>query len=153
MKLKNQKRIASQILKASPKRVKLDPKKFTEIKEAITKSDVKGLIRNDIITLNPKKGVSRVRARKIIVQKRKGRRSGQGSRKGKKTARLSSKRLWINKIRIQREFLKDLANSKLLTTRNYRELYLKIKGGYFRSKAHLKLYINENNLIKENGKK
>ena len=42
------------------------------------------------------RSTSRVRARKIIVQKRKGRRQGTGSRKGKKTSRLSKKRQWIN---------------------------------------------------------
>ena len=29
----------------------------------------------------------------------------------------------------------------------FRELYLKAKGGYFRSKRHIKLYLEEHNLV------
>lgn len=153
MKLKSQKRLAGKVLKASPKRVHLDPNKAEDIKEAITKKDIKGLIRNKVIKVKPKRGISRVRARKTLLQKRKGRRKGKGSRKGKRTARLSDKRAWINKIRIQREFIKELKNKKLLSTKDHRMLYLRIKGGYFRSKNHVKLYITENNLINKDGKK
>ena len=153
MRLKNQKKLAALILKVSPKRIYLDPSKSSEIKEAITKSDIKGLIRNEVIKVKPKRGISRSRVRKNIIQKRKGRRKGKGSRKGDKTSRLPKKRLWINKIRIQREFIKNLNKKNYLTKKDYRMLYFKIKGGFFRSRNHIKLYIKENNLIIKNGKK
>ena len=87
-----------------------------------------------------------------MVQKRKGRRKGIGSRKGKFTARLKPKKTWMSKIRVQRDFLKELKLKKLINNQNYRNLYLKAKGGFFRNKRHLKTYVNERGLI-ENGKK
>ena len=152
MKLRNQKRIAAKVLKTGKKKVKFNPEKLNDIKEAITRSDVRALVIDNSIKAEPKRGVSRVRARKIIVQKRKGRRTGSGSRKGKKTARLSTKENWMNHVRKQREFVKELRDKKLISTTVYREIYRKIKGGFFRSKNHVKLYLTENRLF-EDGKK
>ncbi|MFH0936168.1 MAG: 50S ribosomal protein L19e, partial [Candidatus Woesearchaeota archaeon] len=118
-----------------------------EIKEAITKSDIRGLINSNIIRAKPKHGISSFRSKKIRLQKRKGRRKGHGSRKGKKTARLSRKNAWINKIRAQRSYLKYLHDKKLISPSNYRLLYRKSKGGFFRSERHIKLYIDEHNLL------
>ena len=44
MMLKPQKRIAAQVLKCSPKKIVFDTEKLSEIKEAITKQDIKTLI-------------------------------------------------------------------------------------------------------------
>ena len=67
-----QKRLAAKVLKCGPRRIRLDPEKLTEVKEAITTFDIKRLINKKTITKNQAKGVSRVRARKIRIQKRKG---------------------------------------------------------------------------------
>jgi len=50
------------------------------------------------------------------------------------------------KIRLQRTFLKELYDKEYLTTEVYRDLYKKAKGGFFRSKRHIKLYVDDNNL-------
>jgi large subunit ribosomal protein L19e len=147
MKLTTQKRIASQILKVGKNKIYLDPAKINEIKEAITKSDIRGLINSKIIRTKPKIGISSFRSKKIKQQKRKGRRSGHGSRKGKHTARLSRKESWIQKIRAQRSYLKYLHDKKLISSYNYRLLYRKSKGGFFRSQRHIKLYLEEHNLL------
>jgi len=144
-----QKRLAASILKCSPYRISLNPDHLEDIKEAITKIDIKGLINQGSIIRKPVKSTSRVRARKKAIQKRKGRRTGHGSRKGKKTARLPKKENWKNKVRLQRKLLKELRDKKMLTTISYRELYQKSKGGFFRSKRHVKLYIEENKLLKK----
>jgi large subunit ribosomal protein L19e len=144
-----QKRLAAKLLKCSPKRIVFDTDKATEIKESITKFDIRGLIRKKVITKRQIKGTSRVRARKIQIQKRKGRRKGLGSRKGKASARAKPKRVWINKVRAQRNFLKLLKSKDLVSTADCRKLYAKSKGGFFRSIAHLKLFINEQGLIKK----
>lgn len=146
--LKSRKRLAAQIMKCSPKRVWLNPSMLDEIKEAITKFDLKILINDKTIQRKPKKSISRSRARKRLIQKRKGRRQGTGTRKGKKTARLSKKRAWINKVRIMRSFLKELRDKEIITKTNYGMLYRKVKGGFFRSKRHIKLYIEEHGLAK-----
>lgn len=153
MKLNNQKRVAASILKASPKRVKFKQEALDNIKESITKADLKIAIKKKEITLKKKKGVSRARANKILVQKRKGRQKGLGSRKGKKTARSPKKENWMSKVRIQRSFIHELRAKKIITKKSYRMLYLRIKGGFFRSRNHIKLYISEQGLSQKNGKK
>jgi len=153
MRLKTQKRIAKSLFNVGKDRVKFDSERLSEIKEAITKKDIKGLVNKKVITIKPKGGVSRVRARKILLQKKKGRRKGIGSRKGKSSARLKPKKVWMNKIRILRRFLKTLKDKSLINNKDYRELYLKAKGGFFRNQRHLKTYINERGLIIKDGKK
>ncbi len=59
------------------------------------------------------------------------------------------KREWINKIRLQRKFLKELKDKKIIIPSIYQELYLKAKGGFFRNKKHIKLYLEEHNLAKK----
>ncbi len=149
MKLNIQKRLAATILKCSPKRVKLDPARAEDLKEAITKTDLKGLIGDGAIKRVQKKGVSRARANKILVQKRKGQQKNMGSRKGKPTARNPKKQLWMRKIRTQRALLKELKEKGYLDTKVHADLYKKAKGGFFRSKKHIKLYIDEHKLIKK----
>lgn len=148
MQLKTQKRLAAQILKCSQKRIWFDMERASDIKEAITKIDIKSLIGDKAIKAKPVKSISKGRARKTKLQKRKGKQKGIGSRKGKKTARLPKKVAWMNSIRIQRRFLKELREKEIITKTNYQKLYLKAKGGFFRSKRHIKLYIEEHNLAK-----
>ena len=96
-----------------------------------------------------KKGVSRVRARARAAQRRKGLQKGPGKRKGKKTARNPTKQLWMIKIRLLRTFLKELKEKQILTAGNYKDLYRKSAGGFFRNKRHLKIYIEEHNLAEK----
>ena len=148
MQIKIQKRLAAQSLKASKNDIWLDPGRLDEIKEAITKADIKSLIKDKAIKSKKRVGISRHRARKRDVQKRKGRRSGPGSKKGGKYARLSKKNSWINRIRIQRSFLQNLRNKEVIDKSSYRSLYMKCKGGFFRSKRHIKVYMHERGIEK-----
>lgn len=146
--MRTQKRLAAQILKCSPQRIKFDTTKLEEIKEAITKADIRGLINEEAITKIPVRGTSRFHARFIHRQKKKGRRKGHGSRKGKSTARTDPKRMWMNRIRLQRGLLKRLKSEGRMDNAVYYDLYGKSKGGFFRSIRHLKLYIQERKLSK-----
>lgn len=143
MDVKNQRRIAASILKVGQGRVWLDPEDSEAIEAAVTREDVRKLIRAGAIQRKQEKGISRYRTRKLRAQKKKGRRSGHGSRRGKKFARLPRKRRWISAIRPIRRRLVELKDSKKIDTRTYRKLYLMAKGGMFRSKAHLETYIKE----------
>ena len=145
--LQLQKRLAGSVLKAAPKRVRFDPSRLHDIKAAITKADIKTLVTEGIIHAIPVRGVSRSRARKIAKQRAKGLRKGPGSREGKATARMPAKESWMNKIRAQRTFLKELKQKKIVTTEAFKTLYAKSKGGYFRSVRHIKIYMNEQNLV------
>ena len=147
MKLKLQKRLAANILGCSEKRVIFDPAKLEDIKEAITKTDIRLLIGEGTIKRSPKKGVSRFRANKRKVQKSKGLRKGEGHRKGRATARESRKEAWMKRIRAQRKFLKNLKIKNLIKAEVYKELYTKSKGGFFRSTNHIKLYMQEHKMF------
>mgnify|MGYP001579866268 CR=1 FL=1 len=144
-----QKRLAAKLLKCGKNRIKFDPERLEDIKEAITKADVRGLINNGAIIKGRVHNTSRFWARYKSGQKSEGKQKGLGSRKGKKTARLEPKRVWINKIRLQRGFLKSLRNSNSISIKDYHELYMKSKGGFFRSIRHLKLYTQEKGLLKK----
>jgi len=148
MHLKVQKQIAAKLLKCSTKRIRVDASRLEEIKESITKRDIKGLIKDKALQRKPILGTSRGRARKIQKQKSKGKRKGPGSKKGKKNANLSKKDRWIKKIRAQRTLIKDLRDSKKIATQTYSDLYRKSKGGFFRSRRHIMIYVKDHNLIK-----
>jgi|TARA_Y100000310_G_scaffold44812_1_gene41815 large subunit ribosomal protein L19e len=148
MQLEIQKRLAAQILKSSKNDIWLDSNRLDEIKEAITKADIKSLIKDKAIKCKKIVGISRYRIRKRKEQKSKGRRSGAGSIKGSKHARLSKKKAWINRIRIQREFLQNLRDKGVIDKSSYRPLYMKSKGGFFRSKRHIKIFMGEHGIGK-----
>ncbi len=141
--LLTQRRIASDILGCGESRVRFNNDKLKEIKEAITREDIKVLITKGYIWSVKKKGVSRVRARALHEQRKKGRRRGPGKRKGKKTARTPKKRSWINRIRPQRSLLQLLKEKSYINRTQFRKLYRLAKGGFFRSKRHLKLFISK----------
>ncbi|MBU0471428.1 MAG: 50S ribosomal protein L19e [Nanoarchaeota archaeon] len=147
MKLKIQKKLAAKVLKTSKYKIVFDPERLEDIKEAITKTDIRGLVSEKAIKKIQKKGTSKVRTRENKIQRRKGLRKGPSTRKGKKTARISKKDLWMAKIRTQREFLKQLRDKKLISHKVFPDLYSKAKGNFFRSKRHIRIYLEEHKLI------
>lgn len=149
MELKVQKRISASILKCSPKRVWFDEESLDDIKEAITKADLRSLISKGIIRIKPAKVTSRGRARHRAVQRAKGRRKGHGSRKGKAGARLARKDNWKNMIRAQRDLIRYLKEKQIISRKDYRMLYSKCKGGFFRSRRHIRLFLEERGLAQK----
>ncbi|MFH1409848.1 MAG: 50S ribosomal protein L19e [Nanoarchaeota archaeon] len=156
--MKLQKKLAAKISKVSKKRIKIDLDKLEQIggsledfDQSITKNDVRSYLHSSVIRVEQAKGVSRVRAKKRQAQRRKGRRRGVGSRKGKANARQNTKTTWIQKTRAQRAFLAELKEKDHLDPKTFRNLYRKVKGGFFRSKRHIKLFIEEHGL--KHGKK
>jgi large subunit ribosomal protein L19e len=147
MRLTNQKKLAGKILGCASDRIWINPERVADVKEAVTREDVKALISDGLISKKQKTGQSRVRARIRLVQRRKGRLKGTGSRKGKKTAREGKKIKWINKIRVQRALLKKLRENSRVEVSTYRNLVLRAKGGFFRSRRHIKHFIEERGLI------
>ncbi|MBS3138075.1 50S ribosomal protein L19e [Candidatus Woesearchaeota archaeon] len=146
MNIKNQRRLAGQVMHCSPHRVTFDQTRLSDIKEAITKADIRGLVREGVIKSNPVESNSQGRQRMRRVKKKRGK--GQGKRKGSWGARVSRKERWIATIRSQRTLISALREKGLVENKVYRDLYLKAKGGFFRNKRHIKLYIEENKLMK-----
>ena len=147
--LAKQKRIAAHVLKVGEGRVWIDPEATADVAEAITREDIRGLIKEGSITVKQKKGVSRARARVRTTQKSLGRRKGHGSRKGAKGARASRKKRWITKIRALRRRLRELRDGGYVDKTTYRTLYNKANGGEFRNVAHLNDYITTKELTTE----
>ena len=136
-------------MKCGKHSIRFDTERLEEIKESITKTDIKALIGDNAIFKKRTNNTSRFWARKRKSQKSSGRQKDFGSRKGKKTARSNPKRVWINKIRLQRKFIKSLRDKGMIGSADYHELYSKSKGGFFRSLRHLRLYVNERGLLKK----
>ena len=148
MSLKAQKRMAAEILKCGENRVYFDPYLIDEIKMAITREDIRNLIKEGIIIKKYKHGNSSYRKSLRHERKKKGRARGLGKRKGTKHARLPKKKAWMNRIRPQRRELKKLRDRKSITAATYRKLYKNAKGGMFNSVAQMNRYIKEKEYIR-----
>lgn len=152
MNLGKQKQLAARALKVSSKRIKFVAESADEkrnLKEMISRENARELLEEGIIKKFPKKGNSRTSANHILVQKKKGRQQGQGSRKGTANARFKSKDKWMIKIRALRSMLRNFKAQGRLESKDFRDLYMKSKGNFFRNKRHMMLFIEQNNLLKE----
>ncbi len=147
--LRNQRRMAADILKCGKNRVWMDEDRLDEIAKAVTKEDVRVLIKGGAVKAKQKKGISSGRKKYVASQKTKGRRKGHGSRKGAKYARLPRKRRWIKTIRPLREYLKELRDTEQIDRSTYRLYYRKSKGGEFRNRHHLKTHLISDGVLKE----
>lgn len=147
--LRNQRRMAAQMLKCGKGRIWIDPDRTEDVASAVTRSDVRRLVSGGAIQKLPARGVSRGRARHSAEQRSKGRQRGQGSRKGKATARFSGKRRWIQLIRPIRAELRGLRSDGKIDKPTYREYYRRAKGGQFRSRAHVVSHLKMEGKLKE----
>ena len=139
MDLKNQKRMAAEVMKCGVNRVYMNPKNIEEIADAVTRQDVRRLVREGIIKAKQKKGISSGRKKYVQGQKAGGKRRGHGSRKGSKYARYPRKRRWINTIRPIRRKLVELRDGGYINKETYRKYYRHASGGTYRSTSHMML--------------
>jgi large subunit ribosomal protein L19e len=144
--LKSQRRLAALILKIGEKRVWVDPERTEDTETAITRDEIRRLIHEGAIKSRPERGISRGRARVLKRKKRKGRRSGPGSRTGSPRARISKKEAWMNKIRALRKRLRLLKNKKIVPENAYRKLYRMASSGKFESVADMERYLKAHEL-------
>jgi len=147
MSIKSVKRMASNILGVGVSRIRILPKEEKKAGEALTRDDVRALIKQGIIFVLPKTSPSRALAKALHSQRRKGRRRGLGARRGSKYGRTRRKVIWMNKIRAQRALLRQLAASKKLV-KGARRAYRMVKGMAFKSRASLLSYLKENEFVK-----
>jgi large subunit ribosomal protein L19e len=147
--LKNQRRMAADILKCGENRVWLNPDKLDEIEDCITRSDIRTAIDSGLIKAKPKNGTSRARIRYVAGQKANGKRKGPGSRKGTANARVRDKERWMGTIRPIRAELKALRADGSITPSVYRLYYRKAKGGMFKSRRHLRQHMIAAGHLKE----
>jgi len=144
-----QRRLAAEIMGVGVNNVRFDPERLEDIEKAFRREEIKALIEDGAIYAVEPSRNSRGRWRILHEKRKKGRRRGHGSRKGKKGARIDKKRDWINRVRRMRRYIKMLREKGVIDTRLYRELYRKIKGGAFHDVSAIKTYLKSAGVLKE----
>lgn len=130
MKLTTKKKLAAEVLKVGKNRIHFDTGKLPEIKEAITKQDIKDLHAAGIISIKPIKGRKKIRRRKT--------RRGPGKIRKKVNRR---KQVYVKITRKLRKYLKELKAQGKIDRELYWDLRKKVRMRTFRSKSHLKEYL------------
>lgn len=144
MSLTTIRRLAADILACGESRIRiLDSKKADE---ALTRDDVRELIKQGIILKLPTQGVGRGKARFKQARKEAGRRRGRGSKHGTPNAALTEKKRWMKQVRSQRELLHKLKPK--LAENTYKKVYFMIKGNAFKDKKRLTTYLKEAGALK-----
>lgn len=90
--LKNQRRLASQVLKIGQNRVWIDPERTEDTEVAMTREEIRKLIHEGAIKSRPEVGVSRGRARVLHAKKKEAEEEGQAAKAGQLTPRSPEKR-------------------------------------------------------------
>lgn len=130
-----QKKLAARILKVGVTKVWIDPEHISDVKNSITGADLRKIISRGYIKAKKEK----IRFPKKIKMKKR----SPGRTKGKAGAIYNKKRRWINTVRPLREMLKKLRTEGKIDNTTYKRTYMLIKGGSFRSRAHLKLHLEQ----------
>jgi len=136
------KQLVSRIVGVGVHRVRFDSEHLDDIADAITRDDIRSLITANTISIKSFKGTSRGRAKIKKFQKSK-RGATQGSKKGRKGARVGKKTVYVNKVRALRYILKIAKDRKEITNDVFKIVYKKIRGNTIRNKAHLRTVIEE----------
>jgi large subunit ribosomal protein L19e len=115
MNLRQKKKISAKILKVGKDRIYFNPERLSEIKESITKQDIRDLYADGAIKINEKRGRAKIE---------KGNRRRDGSIK----KRVSTRKLdYMNKVRKLRKYLTHLKKNNKLEKEDYRKLRIYIK--------------------------
>ena len=135
MSVKLTKRTAADILKRGVSSVRIKPDAIEDAKKAITREDVRALIKNGrVYALKEKSNLSIYS--KILKEKRaKGRRRGKGRKKGTRKARGTM--TYQKKVRAQRRILAELKEEKVINNEMFKKFYALVKGGSFQTKMTL----------------
>ncbi len=141
MKENKAKTISAELLKVGETAVWLNPDERERLKEAMTKEDVRMLIKDGIIKKKKKNLQSKAGARILAEKKAKGRKKGRGKRTGTKKSRTPKKENWIKNVRAQRKALNELKESGVPLKKPARKIYEMIKGGYFKGKKYVKAMV------------
>ena len=140
--LKAKKKLASRVTGVGIHRIKFDSDHLDDIADAITRQNIRSLITANTIKIKPIVGTSKGRAHTKKAQKNK-RGTTQGSKQGRKGARVGKKEVYVAKVRALRRLLKIAKDRKDLTNPEFWALYKKVGGNTVRNKAHLRMLMDE----------
>jgi len=132
MNLKTKKRLAGRTFGVGAGRIIFRNERIDEIKEAITKQDMKDLLSSNAIMIRE------IRGQRTATKRNRKRSFG----KIKKKINLR-KRVYMNLTRKMRTFAKQLLLQGRITKEEYWDIRKKIKSRIFRSKAHMSEMIKE----------
>jgi large subunit ribosomal protein L19e len=128
--LDKRKDLASKVLGVGRNRIIFDSSRLAEIKEAITKQDIRDLYAEGLITIRDLKG-------RRTKPKRKTRR-GKGKIKRKVAL---GKKHYVIIVRKLRRYIKELRIQNKVSKEQYDDIRKKIKSRVFKDKSHLKDYL------------
>lgn len=143
MDAKKLKRLAAGIFGVGEKKIVISENVGERMGEAITKDDVRQLIKDGLVGKRSANEQSRGRIRMLKAKRKKGRKRGRGKRRGTKKARIDMKKKWLVGVRAQRKRLKELRKEKAKLKISYRQAYNRVKGGFFKEKKQLDTLIGE----------
>ena len=132
MNLSKKKTLAATALKVGKKRVKFVEERTDEIKEALTKQDIKDLVKEGAIQIKEVAGRTKVVGRK--------RKRGPGKVKKKVNKR---KQEYVIMTRKLRGYSNEMHKQGKISKEEKDEIRKKIRNRMFKSKAHLKQHIGE----------
>ena len=132
MKLEHKKALIARTLKVGKSRIALNTSRLAELKEAITKQDIKDLKEQGVITIKEAKGHLKKQKRK--TRRRFGSIKGK-ARKGKKDYVIRTKKL--------RAYLSKLKRENRISRDDYYLLRKEIRSSNFRNLSHMKERLNE----------
>jgi large subunit ribosomal protein L19e len=130
MNLDKRKALAAKVIGVGKNKIVFDETKLAEIKEAITKQDIRDMYADGLISVKPNKG-------RLANVKRTTKR-GPGKIKLKIKP---GKAMYIILVRKFRRYVKELLKQGRINKEQYLDLRKKIKAGVFKNKAHLKEHI------------
>jgi large subunit ribosomal protein L19e len=142
MSLYGKKETAAKLLGVGVTRVRFNPENLDRITDAVTRDDLRKLIRAGDIWAVQSTGISS--GRKKLHRKKKAKRGrGPGSKEGKRTTRTPRKSDWVRQVRALRGYLKLLKSRRELNDEQFKRFYLKVKGGDVRTLRRLKEMLQE----------
>jgi len=140
--LRAKKRLVSRVTGVGIHRIRFDTDHLIDIADAITRANIRSLITANTIKIKPFTGTSKGRAHFKKAQRNK-RGTTQGSKKGRKGARVGKKTVYVAHVRALRRLLKIAKDRKDLTNPEFWTLYKKVGGNTVRNKAHLRALMDE----------
>jgi len=136
MQISNKKELAARTLKVGKGRITFNVERLDDIKEAITKQDIKDLVKDKAIF------VEDISGRKKIVKRKTRRRAGSVKIKVK-----TRKKDYMTMVRKLRPFASELREKSIINYEEYWQLRKEIRAKSFKSKANMKERVTQ--MVKE----
>ncbi len=131
MNIRKKKILAANAMQVGKDRIVFNVERLDEIKEAITKQDIRDLVSAGAII------VKDIRGRKTEVKRKTRRRAGSVRKKVK-----NSKAVYVIITRKLRNYISELRDQEKITEEQFWKLRKEIRARTFKSKSHLKEHLS-----------